>query len=68
MPPAPSVPAPSFGLSRWEAPVGDEWDAYFARIDPSVRAASAMTAEVEASILAAEAVILGRPARRPSGG
>ncbi len=52
---------PSFNLSRASAPGADEWADYLAR----VARPAPMTAEMEANVLAAEAIILGRPARTP---
>ena len=57
-----SFPGPSFNLSRASTPGADEWADYLAR----VARPAPMSAEMEANVLAAEAVILGRPARTPA--
>lgn len=56
-----SFPGPSFNLSRASTPGADEWADYLAR----VARPAPMSAEMVANVLAAEAVILGRPARTP---
>ena len=57
-----SFPGPSFNLSRASTPGADEWADYLAR----VARPAPMSAEMVANVLAAEAVILGRPARTPA--
>ncbi len=54
-----SFPGPSFNLSRASTPGADEWADYLAR----VARPAPMSAEMVATVLAAEAIILGRPAR-----
>jgi len=55
----PARPAPSFGLSRWDAPGDDEAELRVGR----AREGSAGDAAVAAACLAAEAIVCGRPAR-----
>ena len=57
-----SFPGPSFNLSRASTPGADEWADYLAR----VARPAPMSAEMVANVLAAEAIILGRPARTPA--
>ena len=57
-----SFPGPSFNLSRASTPGADECADYLAR----VARPAPMSAEMVANVLAAEAIILGRPARTPA--
>ncbi|GEM_PF-5486373 len=57
-----SFPGPSFNLSRASTPGADEWADYLAR----VARPAPMSAEMVANVLAAEAIILGRPSRTPA--
>lgn len=61
-----SVPGPSFGLSPVSPPDGEAFAAWQGHVDAGRIGAGRIDPTEEARVLAWEAVVLGRPARKVS--